>query len=234
VGQPGELLVGGPLLARGYLNRPAETAERFPTNPFLPAMSAEEEAEAATGTVTGWRDRRLYRTGDLAVMLEGGFLQVLGRCKFMYKIRGYSVVPGKVEASLVAALRIKAAAVICDGDEGGEKRLVAFIVKEPWGQAHDPRPVPSPFEVGPGGGERGWAPALDAPGVTAQASAGGSIFGNFGDAGVCDTTAAGVVERRVRAVSLGDGRLSGWRLDEATGACADIHKALEGLLPAYM
>jgi acyl-CoA synthetase (AMP-forming)/AMP-acid ligase II len=65
--------------------------------------------------------------------------QVLGRCKFMYKVRGYSVVPGKVEACLCAALRIKAAAVICDGDEGGEKRLVAFIVKEPWGQAHDPR-----------------------------------------------------------------------------------------------
>ena len=54
----------------------------------------------------------------------------LGRCDSMVKIRGYSVVLGKIEHVLLAALHgLDSCAVIADGEEGTEKRLVAFLVK---------------------------------------------------------------------------------------------------------
>lgn len=78
-GVSGELFIGGSLLARGYLNLPDTTREAFISNPF----------DATPGS-------RMYRTGDLARMLPTGALEITGRVGAMIKIRGYSVVPGKV------------------------------------------------------------------------------------------------------------------------------------------
>ena len=111
-GVSGELAMGGPLLARGYLNLPETTAKAFSPNPF----------DAAPGS-------RLYRTGDLARLLPSGLLEITGRVGAMIKLRGYSVVPGKVENSIVKHLAVSRCAVVAHG-EGLERQLVAYVVPE--------------------------------------------------------------------------------------------------------
>jgi amino acid adenylation domain-containing protein/thioester reductase-like protein len=111
-GTSGELYVGGQLLARGYLNLPESTAKAFKPDPFCPASGAI-----------------MYRTGDLARMLPSGVLEITGRVGAMIKIRGYSIVPGKVENAIVERLAVKHCAVIAHG-EGLERQLIAYIVRD--------------------------------------------------------------------------------------------------------
>ncbi|KAK3064257.1 hypothetical protein LTS18_008805 [Coniosporium uncinatum] len=111
-GEEGELFVGGPLLAREYINRPETTAQAFLPDSFNPASGA-----------------RMYRTGDRARLLSSGLLEITGRVGAMIKLRGYSVVPGKVENSIVAHLAVSHCAVIAHG-EGVERQLVAYIVPD--------------------------------------------------------------------------------------------------------
>ncbi|KAK4555740.1 hypothetical protein LTR86_006960 [Recurvomyces mirabilis] len=111
-GTSGELYVGGDMLARGYLNRPETTAESFTTNEFVDVEGA-----------------RKYKTGDLARVLPSGELEITGRVGAMIKLRGYSVVPGKVEDAVVSHLAVGQCAIVGHG-EGLEKQLVAYIVKD--------------------------------------------------------------------------------------------------------
>ena len=110
-GEAGELCVGGDCLARGYLGLPEKTRESFPPDPFSP----EEDA-------------RMYRTGDKARILPDGNLEILGRTDFMVKIRGYSVELGAVEAAIEESLAVRACVVVAVGEEGSDKRLVAYLV----------------------------------------------------------------------------------------------------------
>ena len=110
-GTAGELYVGGDCLARGYVNRPELTAQRFVENPF----SSEKGA-------------RMYRTGDKARLLPGGSLEVLGRVDFMVKVRGYSIELGAVEAAIERCLAVRSCVVVAEGEEGEDKRLVAYLV----------------------------------------------------------------------------------------------------------
>jgi len=112
VGVPGELYIGGPCLAIGYLNRPEQTAQRFLKH-VVPGET-------------------VYRTGDRARFLPNGHLELIGRCDFMVKIRGYSVVLGAVESALAQHPLVSTSVVLTEGDEGEDKRLVAFIVPEDW------------------------------------------------------------------------------------------------------
>ncbi|TJU83523.1 MAG: alpha/beta fold hydrolase [Mesorhizobium sp.] len=107
----GEVFVGGDVLAHGYLDSPDMTRERFLPDPFR-----------AEGT--------MFRTGDLGRMLPGGQLEIFGRCAFMVKIRGYSVVPGSVEAALLRYSGVCSAAVLpeLDPTTGQPDRLVAYVV----------------------------------------------------------------------------------------------------------
>jgi len=111
-GVSGELFVGGSLLARGYLNLPETTAKAFIPDPF----------DATPGA-------RMYRTGDLARLLPSGLLEITGRVGAMLKVRGYSVIPGKVENAIVEQLAVSHCAVVAHG-EGLERQLVAYIVRE--------------------------------------------------------------------------------------------------------
>ncbi|PWY89686.1 acetyl-CoA synthetase-like protein [Aspergillus sclerotioniger CBS 115572] len=111
-GVSGELFVAGPLLARGYLNLPETTAKAFIQNPFDPQPGS-----------------RLYRTGDLARLLPSGLLEITGRVGSMIKLRGYSVVPAKVENEIVKNLAVSHCAVVAHG-EGLERQLVAYIVPD--------------------------------------------------------------------------------------------------------
>ncbi|MER9364285.1 alpha/beta fold hydrolase [Mesorhizobium sp. M0500] len=107
----GEVFVGGDVLAHGYLDSPEMTRERFLPDPFR-----------AEGT--------MFRTGDLGRMLPGGQLEILGRCAFMVKIRGYSVVPASVEAALLRYAGICSAAVLpeLNPTTGQPDRLIAYVV----------------------------------------------------------------------------------------------------------
>jgi amino acid adenylation domain-containing protein/thioester reductase-like protein len=117
-GDSGELFVGGSLLAREYLNLPESTAKAFIPDPFDPTPG-----------------NRMYRTGDLAKMLPSGLLEITGRVGHMLKIRGYSVVPGKVENTILEQLTVSHCAVVAHG-EGLERQLVAYIVHDK-GEARD-------------------------------------------------------------------------------------------------
>ncbi|MER8608753.1 alpha/beta fold hydrolase, partial [Mesorhizobium sp. M1233] len=107
----GEVFVGGDVLAHGYLDSPEMTGERFLPDPFR-----------AEGT--------MFRTGDLGRMLPGGQLEIFGRVAFMVKIRGFSVVPGSIEAALLRYSGVFSAAVLpeLDATTGQPNRLIAYVV----------------------------------------------------------------------------------------------------------
>ncbi|MER9134566.1 alpha/beta fold hydrolase [Mesorhizobium sp. M0768] len=107
----GEVFVGGDVLGHGYLDSPEMTHERFLPDPFR-----------AEGT--------MFRTGDVGRMLPGGQLEILGRCAFMVKLRGYSVVPASVEAALLRYAGVCSAAVLPElsPTTGQPDRLIAYVV----------------------------------------------------------------------------------------------------------
>ncbi|MGW3044490.1 amino acid adenylation domain-containing protein [Kitasatospora sp. NPDC001159] len=113
-GVPGELHVGGAGLAAGYLGDPTRSAQRFVPHPF----AAEPGA-------------RLYRTGDLARALPSGDIEYLGRIDHQVKIRGFRIETGEIEAGLLAHPAVTAAVVTPHRTEGGDRRLVAYVVADP-------------------------------------------------------------------------------------------------------
>ena len=128
VGVSGELFVGGSLLARGYLNLPEVTAKAFKPDPF----------DTKTGAL-------MYKTGDEAKILPSGLLEITGRVGGMLKVRGYSVVPGKVESVILRGLAVSHCAVVAQGD-GLERQLVAYFVRDNEDQGE--RTVPDVTENG--------------------------------------------------------------------------------------
>jgi len=113
-GLPGELCIGGDGLARGYLNRPVLTAEKFVPSPFA--------------TTPG---ERLYRTGDRARWRSDGNLEYLGRTDRQVKIRGYRVELEEIEAALGRHTAVQQTAVTAGRDDGGNARLIAYVVLQP-------------------------------------------------------------------------------------------------------
>ncbi|MNM95025.1 Surfactin synthase subunit 2 [compost metagenome] len=108
----GELVLLGPQLANGYVGS---------------AQSANvQSAQGGFGTLrVGAEDLPVYRTGD-RVRLVAGRLVYLGRRDNEFKISGYRIQPGEVEAQLLALPGVDAACV--QGVSiGSVRRLVAFV-----------------------------------------------------------------------------------------------------------
>ena len=105
----GELIIGGRGLARGYLGRPDLDAQSF--------ICSDGE--------------RYYATGDLAEVDAGGMTTIIGRVDSMVKIRGYTVYLSAIEEALRRHCGVMDAAVSAETEDEANKRLVAFVVREP-------------------------------------------------------------------------------------------------------
>jgi amino acid adenylation domain-containing protein len=130
VGAAGELFIGGVGVARGYLNRQELTAERFLLDPFVGETGFGEERK-------GEPTARMYRTGDLSRWLPDGNIEYLGRNDFQVKIRGFRIELGEIEARLVEHPGVREAVVIACDNDGGDRRLVAYLVPTGGAQLRD-------------------------------------------------------------------------------------------------
>ncbi len=113
-GVPGEIYISGPGVGRGYLNRPELTEEKFVSDPFSDRPGA-----------------RLYRTGDMGVYDEDGTINFLGRGDQQVKVRGFRIEPGEIESRLAEHPGVQQAVVLAQSEEGGDTRLVAYVVPDP-------------------------------------------------------------------------------------------------------
>lgn len=105
-GQPGELMIRGPLVMRGYWNRPDATAE---------AIDAE-----------GW-----LATGDVAIRDADGYLSIVDRKKDMILTGGYNIYPAELEQVIARHPAVAMVAVAGVPDEEKGEVPVAHIVLLP-------------------------------------------------------------------------------------------------------
>jgi long-chain acyl-CoA synthetase len=109
-GEPGELMVRGPLVMLGYHNRPDATAETIEPD--------------------GW-----LHTGDIATMTDTGHVFVVDRRKDMIITGGYNVYPAEIERVLAGhpAVALVAAGPVPDPVKG--ELACAYVVLKPGGTA---------------------------------------------------------------------------------------------------
>jgi amino acid adenylation domain-containing protein len=110
-GTSGEILIGGAGVARGYVNAPELTAETFLPDRFSDTPGA-----------------RLYKTGDLGRYLPDGQIAFLGRIDEQIKVMGHRIEPREITALLNHYRGIRDSFVTAYTDQGGNKRLVAYVV----------------------------------------------------------------------------------------------------------
>ena len=105
-GEPGELLIRGPIVMMGYYGNEAATQE---------AMAAE-----------GW-----FRTGDVATRDEDGFLWIVDRKKDMINTAGFNVYPAELERVLASHPDVSMVAVGGVPDREKGELAKAYIVPRP-------------------------------------------------------------------------------------------------------
>jgi long-chain acyl-CoA synthetase len=104
-GEPGEIIMKGPLIMQGYWNDPEETAHQL-------------------------RDGWLY-TGDIARMDEDGYFFIVDRKKDMIIAGGYNIYPREIDEVLYQHPKVMDAVAIGIADEYRGETVKAFVVLKP-------------------------------------------------------------------------------------------------------
>lgn len=115
LGSEGEITMRSPAMLKSYWGKPDATAEAI-------------------------RDGFLY-TGDIGVIDTMGYLHYLGRRKEMLKVRGMSVFPAEIEATLGKHPGVQGSGVVGRSDEHSGQIPVAFV------QPADPDLTPQALSV---------------------------------------------------------------------------------------
>ena len=108
-GEPGEIVMKGPLVMQGYWNNPEETAGQL-------------------------RDGWLY-TGDVAVCDEDGYMFIVDRIKDMIIAGGYNIYPREIDEVLFQHPKVMDAVAVGIPDEYRGETIKAFVVLEPGKEA---------------------------------------------------------------------------------------------------
>jgi long-chain acyl-CoA synthetase len=90
----------------------------------------QSEEETRVVLRDGW-----FRTGDLARISPEGDVSIVGRKKDLILRGGYSVVPGEVEAALLAHAAVAEAAVVGIPDAALGEEVAAFVTLRPGARA---------------------------------------------------------------------------------------------------
>jgi long-chain acyl-CoA synthetase len=105
VGEPGELIMNGPLVMRGYWKAPDKTAEQI-------------------------RDGWLY-TGDIATRDEDWYFYIVDRKKDMIIAGGYNVYPREIDEVLHEHPKVQMAVSVGIPDAYRGETVKAFVVLKP-------------------------------------------------------------------------------------------------------
>ena len=101
-GQPGELLIKGPVVFQGYHKKPEATKDAF--------------------------FEGFYRTGDVGIFVNG-LNYIVDRKKELIKYKGLQVAPAELEDTLIGHPKISDAAVIGVNNESAGEVPRAYVVK---------------------------------------------------------------------------------------------------------
>ena len=107
-GARGEICIAGDGVADGYLRRPEVTAERFRADPFV-------------------HGERMYRTGDKGFWRDGA-LHFCARLDDQFKLRGFRIEPGEIEAAARAVDGIEDAVATVVAFGAHDRRLALYVV----------------------------------------------------------------------------------------------------------
>jgi long-chain acyl-CoA synthetase len=110
-GEPGEIVMKGPLVMKGYWNNPEETAGQLKD---------------------GW----LY-TGDVAIRDEDGYIFIVDRKKDMIIAGGFNIYPREIDEVLYQHPKIAEAVSVGVPDEYRGETVKAYIVLKPGEKATD-------------------------------------------------------------------------------------------------
>ena len=113
IGEAGEIVIRSPFNTLGYLTASKEADSGFRANPFRDDVQ-----------------ETIYYTGDKGCYRPDGALDFLGRLDDQVKIHGVRMELEEIRIVLAKHPGIKEAAILVREDQGGDKRLVAYIVLE--------------------------------------------------------------------------------------------------------
>ena len=108
IGEPGEILVKGPMVMKGYLNKPEETKKAIDSDGYM-------------------------HTGDVAIFDEEGYLRIVDRTKDMIIVGGFKVFSTKLEDTLMKhpAIGMVATVGVPNPERPGSELVKAYIQLDP-------------------------------------------------------------------------------------------------------